>query len=347
MACRHNARCNPSVSASSVSQVGAIRRRILHPATLISLGIAVLLLIAFARGVDVSFADMARAIGDANPLLIAAAFIAYYVNFPLRGIRWRLLIQNAQAGTVEPVPLLSRRAFSEVILLGWFVNAVAWLRMGDPYRAYLVSRQHENQSYPRILGTVLAERVLDVVTFAAILLPIGALLWVDASGATTAIIGLTVIIGGGGIFLVVGMALFGRRVTARLPGSVRDWLEGLRVGALLSLSGRLWPVTILSISGWAAEGVRLALVSWALGLDIPLPVIAFVALAHNLITAIPSTPGGLGVAEAGMVGLLLPWVALEDAAVLTALDRSVTWLSVIVIGGIGFGWREGVRRGRF
>ena len=332
---------------SAVTQPGALRRRILHPATLIAFGVAVLLLVALVRGVDISFADMARAIGDANPLLIAAAFIAYYVNFPIRGIRWRLLIENAQAMTDDPVPLPSRRAFSEIILLGWFVNAVAWLRMGDPYRAYLVSRQHENQSYPRILGTVLAERVLDVVTFAAILLPIGALIWVDASGATTAIIGLTVLIGGGGIFLVVGMALFGQRATARLPGSIRDWLERLRVGALLSLRGRLWPVTILSIGGWVAEGVRLALIAWALGLDVPLPAIAFVALAHNLITVIPSTPGGLGVAEAGMVGLLLPWLPVEDAAVLTALDRSVTWFSVVVIGGIVLGWREGVRRGRY
>lgn len=330
----------------AVTHPGALRRRILHPATLISFGVAVLLLILLARGADIGFADMAQAIGNANPLLVAAALAAYYVNFPIRGLRWRLLIENAQTVTDNPVPLPSRRAFSEIIFLGWFVNAVAWLRMGDPYRAYLVSRQHEHQSYPRILGTVLAERVLDVVTFAAILLPIGALLWVDATGVTTTIIGLTVVIGGGGIFLVVGMALFGQRATARLPGAIRDWLERLRVGALLSLSGRLWPVTILSISGWAAEGVRLALVAWALGLDVPLPVIAFVALAHNLITAIPSTPGGLGVAEAGMVGLLLPWVALEDAAVLTALDRSVTWLSVVLLGALVMAWREGVRRGR-
>lgn len=335
------------MASSSTSQIVGLRRRILHPATLISFAVAVLLLIALARGVDVSFSDMARAIADANPLLIAAGLVAYYVNFPMRGIRWRLLIENAQTETDDPVPLPSRRAFSEIILLGWFVNAVAWLRMGDPYRAYLVSRQHDDHSYPRILGTVLAERVLDVVTFAAILLPIGALLWVDAGGVTAAIIGLTVIVGGGGIFLVIGMAFFGQRATARLPGAIRDWLERLRVGALLSLRGRLWPVTILSIGGWAAEAVRLALVAWALGLDVPLPVIAFVALAHNLITAIPSTPGGLGVAEAGMVGLLLPWVALEDAAVLTALDRSITWFSVIVFGGLLFGWREGVRRGRF
>ena len=36
-----------------------------------------------------------------------------------------------------------------------------------------------------------------------------------------------------------------------------------------------------------------------------------------------------------MVGLLLPWVALEDAVVLTALDRSITWLSVVLIGANG------------
>ena len=335
------------MSVSSASQTVGLRRRILHPATLIAFGAAALFLIALAQGVDVSLTNMVRAIGNANPLLIAAGLGIYYVNFVFRGIRWRMLIENAQAAAEEPVPLPSTRAFAEIILLGWFVNAVSWFRMGDPYRAYLVSRQSEDQQYPRILGTVLAERVLDVVSFAAILLPIGTLLWVDGGGLTTAIIGATVILAGGGIFLLVSMALFGRRITAWLPASIRDWLERLRVGALLSLRARRWPVTALSFSGWVAEVARLMLLSWALGLEIPFAAIAFVALAHNLITAIPSTPGGLGVAEAGMVGLLLPWLSLEDAAVLTALDRSVTWFSVIIAGGIVMAWREGVRGGRY
>ena len=326
----------------------ALRRRLWHPATLISFGAAVLLLIALLRGAGISVGEMVDAARGANLLLVAAALLAYYVNFPLRGIRWRLLVQNAQAASgKEASPLPSTAAFSEIVFLGWFINAISWFRMGDPYRAYMVSRQGEGESYPRLLGTVLAERVVDAVTFAALLLPIGALIWADANGATTAIIGLAVIIGGGGISAIMLMALIGDRATSRLPGRVRYWMERLRLGALLSLNGRLGAITALSVGGWAAEGARLLLVTWALGMDVPLPVIAFVALAHNLITAIPLTPGGLGLAEAGMVGLLLPWMPVEDAAVLTALDRSISWLSVVVIGALVMAWREGVRRGEY
>ena len=213
--------------------------------------------------------------------------------------------------------------------------------MGDPYRAYLISRQREGHSYAQLLGTLVAERVVDAVTFAAILLLVGALLWADASGATIAVIGLAVFIGGGGVFLIVGMALFGRRVTARLPGLFREWMERLRVGAVSSLNGRLTAISALSVGAWRQRAAAPAC-DRALGLDVPLPVIAFVALAHNLITAIPATPGGLGLAEAGMVGLLLPWMR-EDAAVLTALDRSYPGRR----SRRRMAWREGVKRGRY
>ena len=139
---------------------------------------------------------------------------------------------------------------------------------------------------------------------------------------TTTVIGLTVVIGGGSIFLVVGMALFGQRATARLPGSIRDWLERLRVGALLSLRGRLWPVTILSVSGWAAEGCVSRLYP-IVGLDVPLPVIAFVALATTYNRDSGPPPGRPRVAEAGMLAI----AAVGSAGGRRrpeALDRSVT-----------------------
>ena len=328
---------------------GVLRRRVLHPATLISLGAAILLLVVLIRGSGISLSEMLGAVREADPLLVLAALLAYYINFPLRGLRWRLLVRNAQEASfgLKTNPLPGTRAFSEIIFLGWFVNAISWFRMGDPYRAYLVSRQRDGESYPMVLGTVLAERVVDAVTFAALVLAIGALIWTDASGPAGAIIGLAVLVGAGSIGAILVMALIGGRAPAWMPARVRDWVERLRTGALLSLEGRLGAVAALSIGGWAAEGVRLLLVTMALGLDVPLPVIAFVALAHNLITALPLTPGGLGVAEAGMVGLLLPWMPLEDAAVLTALDRSISWLSVIIFGAILMAWREGIRQGRY
>ena len=85
------------------------------------------------------------------------------------------------------------------------------------------------------------------------------------------------------------------------------------------------------------------LVTSALGLTAPLPA---VALAHNFITAIPATSDGLGLAEAGMVGLLILWLPVDAAAAITTLDRTITWLSVVLIGATTFTWHEAIRRGR-
>ena len=46
--------------------------------------------------------------------------------------------------------------------MGWFANAVTWFRLGDAYRAYVFT-QDTGAEFPRTIGTVLAERVLDVV----------------------------------------------------------------------------------------------------------------------------------------------------------------------------------------
>ena len=40
-------------------------------------------------------------------------------------------------------------------------------------------------------------------------------------------------------------------------------------------------------------------------------------------------------------------VTPAEAAVLTALDRSISWLSVVAIGAVFMTWREGVKRGRY
>ena len=333
---------------STESPSRSLPRRILHPATLLSFGVAILLLLALARGTDINISAMAEAIRGSNPILLVLAFVVYYLNFPIRGLRWKILAQNAERATQNAAapPLPSTRAFGESVFLGWFVNAVSWLRMGDPYRAYLITRQREGASYPAMLGTLVSERVIDLISFAVLLLISGALLWAGEDRLSVAAPALAVALAGGGVLVLAAMALAGERATRRLPAPIRDRYQRLRAGALTSLQGRLPAIAGLSAAAWATEGARLLLVTSALGLTAPLPTIAFVALAHNLITAIPATPGGLGLAEAGMVGLLILWLPVDDAAALTALDRSITWLSVVLIGAIIFTWREAIRRGR-
>ena len=58
-----------------------------------------------------------------------------------------------------------------------------------------------------------------------------------------------------------------------------------------------------------------------------------------MLTLVP-TPGGIGAVESGVAGLgtLLLNMTPENSIALILLDRSITYLSVLLIGGFVFIW---------
>jgi uncharacterized protein (TIRG00374 family) len=122
---------------------------------------------------------------------------------------------------------------------------------------------------------------------------------------------------------------------------VRTRYEAFRTGTMSSF-GR-WPEVLpLSVLVWALESARLAMVVYALGYNDLLTPRHFVlvALVAALLTTVPFTPGGIGLVEAGMVGVLkvvLP--ASVPASVPTAialLDRSISYGSLVLVGCVVF-----------
>jgi uncharacterized protein (TIRG00374 family) len=101
---------------------------------------------------------------------------------------------------------------------------------------------------------------------------------------------------------------------------------------------------------WTTEAVRLFLVVHALGFPDVLigPSGAFfVALTGSLLTAVPFTPAGIGVVEAGVVAVLtlVYSVPPTEALAITLVDRAISVLSIIVLGSIAYGLSP-LRRGR-
>ena len=64
----------------------------------------------------------------------------------------------------------------------------------------------------------------------------------------------------------------------------------------------------------------------------------FVALSASLLTAVPLTPGGLGIVEAGIVGILtgIYGVPVTEATAIALLDRAISVLSIIILGSIAY-----------
>jgi len=320
----------------------SIRRRVLSFPTLVSLSLAAAFLIFLATRFDLDFRATWSHIRDSDPWLVAAAFLVHYATFPFRGARWQTLLRNIHGQDHAPVPSIVY--CSQLVLLGWFVNSVGWFRLGDVYRAYLY-RLERSASFSRTMGTLLAERILDAVLVAALLLAATPLLvsgdnvsWVVAAMGA-ALVG---ILGAALLALVWARSLADRF----LP----DWLsvryQRFRDGTLGSFQ-RVPLLTVLGLLGWLAEVFRLYLVAQALGVDLSLPMVTFAALASSLLTLAP-TPGGLGVVESGVVGLLvrLSILSFDAAAALVVLDRAISYLSVILVGAVLFLLRQVINPGR-
>lgn len=325
----------------------SVKKRFLNIRTLIAFVLAIALIVFLLFRLNIDFSTAWVAIKGSNFLLYILAFVIYYATFPLRGWRWRILLRNAGFPR-EQLPSIVR--FSQIMLINWFTNAILYARLGDAYRAYLLREEKGDKdvSFSKALGTVVAERVIDLISV-VVLLVIAGLGFAHGEMGGTARLVLWLGFGVAGV-LVVGLVVWWRLqhgLERRLPARVRNIYSLFKEGTFGSFrSLRQLPlIAALSIVIWLLEAGRLWAVSHALGFSLALEIILFVSLAHALITAIPITPGGLGLAEAGMVGLLLLVVNRDQAVTITLLDRSISYLSLVVFGAMLFGYLQ-IRRSR-
>ena len=305
-----------------------IKRRVFSLPTLVSLAVAGAFLAFLVTRFDVDLAAVWDQVKSSNPWYLALAVAVHYTTFAFRGARWRLLLRNAQ-GKGSPVPGVAY--CSQLVLLGWFANSVGWFRLGDAYRAYLY-RDEQDASFSRTMGTILAERMLDAVLVLLLLLVTVPFLVGGGQQASWFVLGSAIV-----LVVVLAGALLAMmwarvRVLRTLPGWLGERYQRFHQGALASFA-QLPPVTLWGLLGWMAETGRLFLVVKALGLEVDLPLVIFITLANSLLTLVP-TPGGLGAVESGVAGLLvrLSSLSLPAATALVVVDRTITYLSIILVG---------------
>ncbi len=307
--------------------------------TLVSFGIAAVLLLFLVTRFSVDLGATWQTIRHTNPWLYALAFLVHYTTFLFRGARWRMLLRNADASEAESLPSLG--ASSRLILMGWFASSITWFRLGDAYRAYAYCEE-SGASMARSMGTVVAERVMDLLLVFLLLLAGFLLLYMDPDLRPPTLflaIGLGLALASG-LFLLA-MQLFRKGMFRLLPQRIQRSYEGFHDGTMRSFRS-FPPVFLVGLLGWLAEVGRLYFVVHATGLEVSVALVVFVTLANALLTAVPLSPGGLGIVEAGIVGLLM-WVLPREQAVSVALlDRSISYVSVIVLGAAAFVYHQRV-----
>ena len=317
----------------------SIRDRATRPSTLFAFALtAALLLALWSAASSVNLEQVGSTIAGAN----TAALAACLGTLILRGLRWRVLIRTIGIS-------ISRRAAVEILALSFWVNVILPAKIGDVYRAWLL-KKNGGSSFGRAVGTVVVERAVDLITVALL----GALSAYVAFGGdlSPAVTALTLIalalalVGAAVLLLARGPAA---RLVAQLPlpaaaaepiARAFDALkEGSRQGALTAVA----PYTLVI---WALQAARLGCVAIALGLFqvdpapgfLGISAVIFTALVSAVLSTIPFTPAGIGIVEAGSVGILISIFAMptEAAIALTLLDRVIDIGSLMVGGGLLF-----------
>jgi uncharacterized protein (TIRG00374 family) len=209
-------------------------------------------------------------------------------------------------------------------------------------------RQEGGVSASRSFGTVLAERLLDLIVLLLLFIPAVKISLQEKlppqlqEGLDLTLVGVIV-----GIIVLFALRVFHEQIIRLVPKRFRTHYNHFQEGTLGSFRLRRLPVlTGLTVGVWACESLRFFFIALALNLihGSVLHIVAaafFIALGEALLTVVPFTGGGVGLVEGGMVAMIALFNAgtanatsLSLAAVL--LDRTISLFSIMVIGFIVF-----------
>jgi uncharacterized protein (TIRG00374 family) len=263
--------------------------------------------------------------------------IVYFIGIWLRAIRWRILMSP-----FADVPALR---LNNVILIGFTVNNVLPLRLGEVVRTVALRKSH-GVPIPATVATILIERVLDLLALCGLL----ALAffaerdrmsgWIEVVGyfcATVTACGAAGIL----VLLVTPRALMDRllafgtslaaRVHRRLGEVASSCVDGVRA---LEEPRSLLGVVSISMVCWLFElGTYFGLM-YAVGFTTSGWALTAGMVVANLATVLPSSPGYVGTFDVLLQRLLTDTfgVDLATAGVYTILTHAVLLIPVVVAG---------------
>jgi uncharacterized membrane protein YbhN (UPF0104 family) len=280
----------------------------------VALGVGVALLLAATASLPATLDAVARFRWRLGPAIL----LAILASWALRFAKWHFYLRRLE------IPLPWWRSLQ--VFVAGFTMAISPGKLGEVLKAVLV-RALVGTPVSRTASAVMAERLTDVA----------GLVFLGGLGAT-------VLPGGPALLGGLALALVGAVVVLRAPpvGRVARRLlptglvEPVRLfvhgGRALLAARALMVGGGLSILAWFLECLAFAFILDGLGVTLPLRATTFVYAFASLAGAVSMLPGGLGVAEGSLTGLLATLgTPLPEAAAAALLVRGASlWLAVLL-----------------
>ncbi len=298
---------------------------------ILAVPLAAILLYYSLRGVD--WSGVWHTIARARWGFVVAASAFPCLSFFLRAVRWRILL-NAEA----------RLSVGQVFcanMSGYLGNAFLPARAGELVRTLIVSNR-SGLSKTYVLTTALSERLMDAIALvlwsSIILLGVHPKpRWMADVSRTTAVVAAL-----GALLIAVlphtGNLCRGLIQRAPLPHKLREGLLHLVDQVLLGMRafhhvGRFLGFAALTVVIWLSDACSIMICGRGLGLELSFPVAMLLITAMGLGSALPSTPGYVGIYQFVAVTVLVPFGFTKDAALAFILvAQAMGYVMVLLVG---------------
>lgn len=299
----------------------------------IALGVSLSLALLIAAFWSTDLAELWGVVAAADGRLLLLGFALTISGLFLRAGRWRVLYPHGR---------LPYRDFLDAVNVGYLINNLAPVRLGDLVRSVLLGRWL-GSGVPLALSTTLVERALDAAIMLALFffllpaLPIPSTAVQLGLLATLAVFAALV-----GMLVLSGQQRRGERWLRRLFDwipwfDLQPWVPRL-VGLLrgfesLRRAGRLLAFLLWSVVLWSQAVLSYWVIMLAFVPDLPLGYAALAIVAAALGLAAPSGPAGVGTFEGAVIGamLLVGMGAAEARSIALAL-HGITFLALVLAG---------------
>ncbi|HET9344422.1 MAG TPA: lysylphosphatidylglycerol synthase transmembrane domain-containing protein [Candidatus Limnocylindrales bacterium] len=315
--------------------------RIGRARALAGVAISIVALWLVLRSVDLAATAEALRNADWRWLAVLVAFLC--LDLAVRALRWQRLL-----APIAWVPYLHTLSY---LLVGYLFNNILPARLGELVRSHYAG-DREGISRSTTLGTIVVERVIDLVSVVAIASVAILVLSVRGIVASAVLVGVAVA-GLVAAVLAVGIAAH------RLPGAeriaafadryprVRDAVGRLRDG--LRVAGRprtLIEALLLSVVSWGSAILAYAAAGQTIGVELTIGQAALLASGVALASAIPAGPANLGTFELAAVTIgRAVGVSESDAFAMALIAHAAILLTTSVGGAIALlrlGWPQRV-----
>ena len=280
----------------------------------------------------------------ADPLLLLLTVLVATITFPVRTLRWRLILRDPHGKRLPFFPLWHATA------IGFMANNLLPARAGEVARAYVAAQQLPVR-FSTAFVSIVVERVFDglimlalmTVAIAAPSFPAHA----AVGGRSLSAIATTL----AGLFAVVllfallvankpklWLVAIERISRRRLPVAIADRIvrtsDGIVAGLLpLKNPARFLGVVVWSLVLWLKNALAFWVCFKAFGLDLPFEAAFLLQGIIGFGVAVPSTPGYVGIFEAAALVTLGFYGVDSSLAASYALTYHVTTFIPITLLG--------------